>query len=152
MPVSGLSVNPDCVTAFNELKLGRGGPKYIIYKISDDQKEIVVDEIGKEADYNVFREKLVAAKEKSGKSRPSYAIYDVEFELEGGEGKRTKIAFITYINQDETAVRSRMIYSSSRETLKNALNGIAMNWQANDPGELEWADLLKEASKGKGVV
>jgi len=152
MPVSGLSVHPDCVTAFNELKLGRGGPKYIIYKISDDQKEIVVDEIGKEADYNVFREKLVAAKEKSGKSRPSYAIYDVEFELEGGEGRRTKIAFITYINQDETAVRSRMIYSSSRETLKNALNGIAMNWQANDPGELEWADLLKEASKGKGIV
>jgi cofilin len=45
-----------------------------------------------------------------------------------------------------------MIYSSSRETLKNALNGIAMNWQANDPGELEWADLLKEASKGKGTV
>lgn len=84
-----LTVNPDCVTAFNELKLGRGGPKYIIYKISDDQKEIVVDEIGKEADYNVFREKLVAAKEKSGKSRPSYAIYDVDFELEGGEGKRS---------------------------------------------------------------
>jgi hypothetical protein len=83
-----LSVNPECVTAFNELKLGRGGPKYIIYKISDDQKEVVVDEIGKEADYNIFREKLIAAKEKNGKSRPSYAVYDVEFELEGGEGKR----------------------------------------------------------------
>lgn len=83
-----LTVNPDCVTAFNELKLGRGGPKYIIYKISEDQKEIVVDETGKEADYDVFREKLIAAKEKSGKSRPSYAIYDVEFELGGGEGKR----------------------------------------------------------------
>ena len=46
-------------------------------------------EIGKEADYNVFREKLIAAKEKNGKSRPSYAVYDVEFELEGGEGKRS---------------------------------------------------------------
>ena len=90
-----LSVNPECISVFNELKLGKGGPKYIIYKISDDQKEIVVDEIGKEADYNVFREKLVAAKEKNGKSRPSYAIYDVEFELEGGEGKR----FVRY-NED----------------------------------------------------
>ena len=49
-------------------------------------------------------------------------------------------------------MQSRMVYASSRETLKNALNGIAMNWQANDPGELEWADLLKEASKGKGTV
>jgi len=81
---------------------------------------------------------------------------------------RSKIAFITYINQDATGVKvsqpsenkvgpcadlsqSRMVYASSRETLKNALNGIAMNWQANDPGELEWADLLKEASKGKAV-
>jgi hypothetical protein len=87
-PFSRLSVNPDCVSAFNELKLGRGGPKYIIFKISDDQKEIVVDEIGKEADYDSFREKLIAKKEKTGKDRPSYAIYDVEFELEGGEGKR----------------------------------------------------------------
>ncbi|KIX99279.1 uncharacterized protein Z520_04855 [Fonsecaea multimorphosa CBS 102226] len=152
MPVSGLSVNPDCVSKFNDLKLGRGGPKYIIYKISDDQKEIVVDEVGSEPDYDTFREKLIAKKEANGKDRPSYAIYDVEFELEGGEGKRSKIAFITYINQDATGVKSRMVYASSRETLKNALNGIAMNWQANDPGELEWADLLKEASKGKGTV
>jgi cofilin len=67
---------------------GRSGPKYIIYKISDDQKEIVVDEMGKDADYDVFREKLIEKKEKSGKDRPSYAVYDVEFELEGGEGKR----------------------------------------------------------------
>ena len=70
------------------MKLGRGGPKYIIYKISDDQKEIVVDEIGSESDYNLFREKLLDKKEKSGKSRPSYAVYDLDFELEGGEGKR----------------------------------------------------------------
>lgn len=49
-------------------------------------------------------------------------------------------------------LQSRMIYASSRDTLKNALNGIAMNMQANDPGELEWADLLKEASKGRGTV
>lgn len=48
-------------------------------------------------------------------------------------------------------MKSRMTYASSRETLKNALNGIAMNWQANDEGELEWADLLKEASKGKAA-
>lgn len=66
----------------------RGGLKYIIYKISDDQKEIVVDETGKESDFDVFREKLINKKEKSGKDRPSYAIYDLEFELEGGEGKR----------------------------------------------------------------
>lgn len=76
------------MSVFNELKLGRGGPNYIIYKISDDQKEIVVDESGSEKDYEEFRKKLIAKQEKSGKSRPSYAIFDVEFELDGGEGKR----------------------------------------------------------------
>jgi cofilin len=86
--LGSLSVNPECVAKFNELKLGRGGPKYIIYKISDDQKEIVVDEVGTDTNYDQFREKLIAKKEASGKDRPSYAIYDVEFELEGGEGKR----------------------------------------------------------------
>lgn len=47
-----------------------------------------MDEVGNDADYDVFREKLISKKEKNGKSRPSYAIYDVGFELEGGEGKR----------------------------------------------------------------
>jgi cofilin len=65
----------------------------------------VVDEIGKETDYDVFREKLISKKDPSGKDRPSYAIYDVEFELAAGEGKRSKIAFITYINQDNTGVK-----------------------------------------------
>lgn len=68
--------------------------KYIIYKISDDQKEIVVDETGAEPDYDTFREKLIGKKEKNGKDRPSYAIYDVAFELEGGEGKRSVGAYL----------------------------------------------------------
>ncbi len=51
-------------------------------------KEVVVDEVSKDTDYDVFREKLQNAKEESGKSRPSYAVYDVAFDLEGGEGHR----------------------------------------------------------------
>lgn len=98
-------MNDECITKFNELKLGRGGPKYIIYKISDDQKEVVVDEVGSETEYDVFREKLIGKKEKNGKDRPSYAIYDLQYELEGGEGKRSKIIFFTYINQDGTGVK-----------------------------------------------
>ena len=55
--------------------------------------------------------------------------------------------------QAETDDRqARMVYASSRETLKNALPGIHMAKQANDPGELEYAELIKEASKGKGTV
>jgi cofilin len=83
-----LSVHPDCIDAFNDLKLGKNGTKYIIYKISDDLKEVVVDEVSKDDNYDVFREKLQNAQEKNGKSRPSYAVYDVAFDLDGGEGHR----------------------------------------------------------------
>lgn len=83
-----VSISPECVAAYNELKLGRGGPKYVIYKISDDQKEIVVEEASSEKDYEVFRQKLLDAKDANGKKCPRYAVYDVEFELKEGEGKR----------------------------------------------------------------
>ena len=84
-------MTPDCITAFNELKLGKS-LKWIIYKISDNWKEIVVEETSKTADYEAFREKLVAAKScgKDGKEGigPRYAVYDMEYDAPGGEGKR----------------------------------------------------------------
>ena len=62
--MSSVSVSPDCISAFNELKLGKS-IKWIIYKISDDWKSIVVEETSKEGNYEAFREKLVSAKSKS---------------------------------------------------------------------------------------
>lgn len=83
-----MSIHPDCITAFNELRLGRGKTKFIIFKIADNRREIVVDEISGEPDYEVFREKIENARDSKGNPAPRYAVYDVEFELEGGEGKR----------------------------------------------------------------
>lgn len=80
-------MNQECIEKYNDLK-NRKGVKYVIYKISDNQKEIIVDEYGNEADYEVFRQKITEKKDAVGKDRPSYAVYDVEFELQGGEGKR----------------------------------------------------------------
>ena len=54
-------MTPECITAFNELKLGKS-LKWIIYKISDNWKEIVVEETSKTGDYESFREKLLSAK------------------------------------------------------------------------------------------
>ena len=83
---------PDCISTFNELKLGKGTIKYIIYKLSDDYKEIVVEEKGTDPDYELFRQKLLDArsKNKAGKEGkgPRYAVYDFEYELASGEGKR----------------------------------------------------------------
>ena len=85
-----VSVAPECISTYNELKLGKS-IKYIIYKLSDDYKEIVVEDKSDEADWETFQSKLMNAKAsykgKEGKG-PRYAVYDFEYELEAGEGKR----------------------------------------------------------------
>ena len=78
---------------YNELKLGKT-IKYIIYRLSDDYKEIVVEETSAEDNWENFQEKLLNAKAshrgKEGKG-PRYAVYDFQYELEGGEGTRYEI-------------------------------------------------------------
>jgi cofilin len=91
-----VSVAPECVSAFNELKLGKS-MKWIIYKISDDWKEIVVEETSTESEWADFREKLLNAKSKDRKGKEGiggrYAVFDVQYELESGEGTRYVMVF-----------------------------------------------------------
>ena len=49
---------------YNELKLSKKY-KFIIFKLSDDNKQIVVEEASDSPDWEVFREKLVNATTKS---------------------------------------------------------------------------------------
>ena len=63
--VCSASVSQECITAFNELKLSKKY-KYIIYKLSDDNREIIVDCTSEDGpEYDDFREKLINAKTKS---------------------------------------------------------------------------------------
>ena len=59
-----MSVAPDCITKFNELKLNKK-LKFIIYKLSDDYKEIVIEETSENGDWDFFREKLLKAESKN---------------------------------------------------------------------------------------
>jgi len=152
MPASGIAIHADCQQAFQEFTPHNSPLKYIIYKISDDLKQVEVDEIGSEQDYEVFRQKLLDAKGKDGQSRPSLAVYKVDFVLQEGNGKRSKIAFISYID-DSHSKEYRTIYASSQEGLKMALgSSISMNWRAHDAGDLEWTEILKEASGGQKTI
>jgi len=143
---SGVSVQDECVTAFNEFRMSRGKTKFIIYKISDDRKSIVVDEVSSDPDYEVFRTKLGNARDAQGNLAPRYAVYDVEYELPG-EGKRSKIVFISWVPSEATP-RASMIYASTREVLKNAIN-VSTSIHADDNDEIEWKVLLAVASGGK---
>ncbi|KAL8844163.1 MAG: hypothetical protein Q9205_002796 [Flavoplaca limonia] len=151
MSKSGVAVTPDCVTKFNELKLGKT-IKYIIYKLSDDYKEVVVEETSTDPEWENFQKKIMDAKSSyKGKegAGPRYAVYDFQYELEGGEGTRNKIVFISWSPDEGTLVFPRMTYASSKEALKNALNGIGAEVQANNEDEIEYSRILSGISKGK---
>jgi len=69
MSTYSASVSQDCITDFNDLKLSKKH-KYIIFKLTDDNKEIVVEEASPEKDWEVFREKLINATSKNKMVRP----------------------------------------------------------------------------------
>lgn len=144
---SGVTIEDECIDAFNELRMGRGKHKFVIYKITDDKKRVVVDEKSSDPDWEVFRSKLDAAKDAAGNPAPRYATYDVEFEIPG-EGMRNKIIFISWVPSD-APTRASMLYASTREVLKNAVN-VAQSIHADDKGDIEWKSVLAEVSKGKG--
>ncbi|KAA8650380.1 actin-binding ADF family protein [Aspergillus tanneri] len=121
--------------------------KFIIFKISDNKKEVVIDEVSHDPDYEVFRTRLDNTRDANDNPMPRYAVYDVEYDLGGGEGKRSKIIFISWVPSNTPTLWS-MIYASTREHLKNALN-IHTSIHADDKGDIEWKTVLAEASGGK---
>ena len=64
VPPSRATVAQECITAYNDLKLNKKH-KYIIFKLSDDSKQIVVEDASSDQDWENFREKLVNATSKS---------------------------------------------------------------------------------------
>lgn len=150
MSQSGVSIAPECVSKFNELKLNKK-IKYILYKLSDDYKEIVVEEASEDGDWDNFREKLINAQSKSKTGKvgkgPRYAVYDFNYDLASGEGSRSKITFIAW-SPDDAGIQPKMVYASSKDALKRALNGIATEFQANDEDDIEYQSVLNKVSKG----
>ncbi|KAJ9149836.1 Cofilin/tropomyosin-type actin-binding protein [Pleurostoma richardsiae] len=150
MSQSGATVGADCVSKYNDLKLAKKY-KYIIFKLSDDLKEIVIEEASSDGDWETFREKLLNATTTSktgatGKG-PRYAVYDFQYSLASGEGDRNKLTFIAW-SPDDAGIKAKMVYASSKDALKRALNGIAVELQANDPDDIEYDSVLNKVSKG----
>lgn len=113
-----VQVAPECITKFNELKLGKS-LKYIIYALSDDYKSIIVEDTSSEADWDAFREKLINAKSKTKSGAmtkgPRYAVYDFNYDLASGEGQRSKITFIAW-SPDDAGIQVCAVEPQARPT------------------------------------
>lgn len=131
MASTGVLVTDECRNAYDSLKLSKA--RYIVFKISDDYKEVVVESTGdRSATYEDFLNALTP-------NEVRYAVVDFEFETVGG--RRNAILFILY-SDDLAPIKKKMVYASSKDELRRALTGIAVNIQASGKEELEYDEVL----------
>jgi len=135
---SGVGVNSKCLDDFQALKLKKTS-KYIIFGLSKDLKEVVVEKTSTDQEYENF---LVDLPENECR----WAIYDFEFEKEGG-GKRNKIVFISW-SPDDAKIKQKMLFASSRDALRRALVGVAVEIQGTDYSEVAFESVLDKANRG----
>lgn len=129
-------VADESLKAFNELKLGKKY-KFILFELNSSKTEIVVKETSTSTDYDEFLSKLP-------ENDSLYAVYDFEYEI-SGEGKRSKIIFFAW-SPDTAPIRSKMVYASSKDALRKALNGVASDIQGTDYSEVSYETILKKVS------
>ncbi|KAG2009770.1 actin cross-linking [Coprinopsis cinerea AmutBmut pab1-1] len=135
---SGVGVNESCLTAFQELKLGKK-TKFIIYALNKENTEIIVEKTSQSQEYQDFIDALPS-------DQPRFAVYDFEFEKEGA-GKRNKITFVSW-SPDDAKIKQKMVYASSKDALRRSLQGVAVEIQGTDYDEIAYDSVLDKANRG----
>jgi len=135
---SGVSVSDECLGVYQNLKLGKKH-KYIIFNLNKDFTEIVVEKSSSSTEYDEFMSDLP-------EDQCRWAVYDFEFEKEGA-GKRSKLVFVSW-SPDIAKIKQKMLFASSRDALRKALVGIAVEIQATDSSEISYETMLEKANKG----
>ena len=134
---TGISVNDDLISTFNDFKLKRTEFKYLVMKIKGS--EVVLDKgIGKDVSFTDF-----AAAELG--NDPAYIAIDFDYKT-NDDRDADKLILLSWI-PDTAKIRAKMSYAGTKEAVKSALVGIAMNINATDLSEANEEVFTAEANK-----
>ncbi|KAL2500727.1 Actin-depolymerizing factor 4 [Forsythia ovata] len=109
---SGMAVHDDCNLRFLELKAKWTYRCILVTQLKDTR---------------IFSASLPADEYR-------YAVYDFDFVTE--ENCQKSMIFFIAWSPDNSRVRSKMIYASSKDRFKRELDGIQVELQATDPTEM----------------
>jgi cofilin len=121
---SGIGVSDECVSLFNDMKVKKAS-KYLIFHIADDLVK-VLDKGAADATYEEFLSKIPT-------DEPRYALFDFTWDQDGVP--RSKLVFFSWI-PDTAKVRPKMIYASTKETIKAKIEGGLIEVQGTDKSEI----------------
>ncbi|CAA7017375.1 unnamed protein product [Microthlaspi erraticum] len=130
-----MQMSDDCKIKFLELKEKRTY-RFIVFKINKDDEIVQIDKIGnsEETTYDDFTSYLPY-------DECRFAVYDFDFTTEDNCQKR-KIFFIGWF-PDASTPRNKMLYASSKDSIKTALDGIEVDLLVTEPNEMS-LDIMKE--------
>ncbi|XP_038050943.1 cofilin-like isoform X2 [Patiria miniata] len=143
MSMSGMEVDEEVSTIYNDMKL-RKTLKWITFKL-ENKKKIIKDQsaepndnYGDKTQFDEMKAKLT--------SEPRYILYDFKFDSKEGR-KINKIAFIFWCDDDNAKIGDKMIYASSKDTIKKAFTGLGLEFQANTMAQLDYETFRAEVEK-----
>jgi cofilin len=140
MSRSGVVLSADCVPRFEELKLKKQF-RYVVYKLNDARTAIVVEQVGDgDSKYEDFLETLP-------EEDCRYAVYDFEYQNTEG-APRSKICFYAW-SPEGASVKTKMVYASSKDSIRRPLNGIGVEVQGTDFDEVSHESVLEKCLKGR---
>jgi len=130
---TGVQVDSTVINDFNEFKMSNKH-RFILFKVSDDKKSIIVDKKGDISQtYGHFISALPT-------NDCRYGVVNFEYNTES-DGKRSKIVFFNWA--PETApIKSKMVYAGTKNDLKKALVGLSIEIQGTDLAEVDEKEVL----------
>ncbi|EIW80883.1 hypothetical protein CONPUDRAFT_82013 [Coniophora puteana RWD-64-598 SS2] len=144
---SGVSVDPACLSTYQALKnptsakkSGQSPLKYVLFSLNDKLTEIVVAQTAETGqDYDSFVKALP-------ETHCRWAVFD--FQYDQGEGQRNKLVFYSW-SPDDAKIKEKMVYASSKDALRRALDGIQIEIQATAFDEVAEEAVLERITRGR---
>merc|ERR1711971_21119 len=141
MAMSGVKLTEACKTLYDDIQKGKKH-RYGVFHIAGGM--IDVEKIGeRENNYENFMEDLL--KKDGQKDDCRFAIYDYEYQYspQGAEAQSKSKIFLLCWCPDSAAIKKKMLYSSSFDTLKRAFVGVHKVIQANGQEDIEMSEVEK---------
>jgi cofilin len=131
--LTAIRVADECFPVWNDIKLGHKH-RYVILTLSDDLREVVVEKaVDKSKTSHDFLDDLPQRDVRC-------AVYDLNFQFDDGS-QCNKGVFIIWAPAI-APVKRKMLIASTKQSVKNALSGVAVEVQATGDSEIQYKVML----------
>ena len=128
------------ITTFNDFKLKRTSFRFLVMKI--EKNEVVlekgVDKVDSATWYDDFCAEYL-------KDTPAYVAIDFDYKTTDGRDA-DKVILLSWI-PDTAKIKQKMSYAGTKEAVKSALQGIAINLNATDMAEAALSEIEAACKK-----